>query len=101
MERLGCSILFVAHDLSLLVEFTTRIAVMDAGEIVEPAPAQELFANPLHPDTRGLTESFPSIMGEKRLLPGIPGSPPDMAAPPSGCRFPRGARRRSRCTPGW
>ena len=60
---------------------------MYAGEIVELAPAAELFANPLHPYTRGLMQSFPSITGEKRRLTGIPGSPPDMAAPPSGCRF--------------
>jgi len=86
-ERLGFSLLFITHDLSLLVEFSTRIAVMYAGEIVELAPAQELFANPLHPYTRGLMQSFPSITGERRRLAGIPGSPPDMAAPPSGCRF--------------
>ncbi len=86
-ERLGFSILFITHDLSLLVEFSTRIAIMYAGEIVELAPAHELFANPLHPYTQGLMASFPSITGEKRRLTGIPGSPPDMAAPPSGCRF--------------
>ena len=86
-ERLGFSILFVTHDLSVLVEFSTRIAVMYAGEIVELAPAAALFANPLHPSTRGLVQSFPSITGEKRRLTGIPGAPLDMAAPPSGCRF--------------
>jgi peptide/nickel transport system ATP-binding protein len=86
-EQLNLSILFITHDLSLLVEFANRIAVMYAGEIVESAPAYELFENPLHPYTQGLMNSFPSISGEKRKLAGIPGAPPDMAAPPSGCRF--------------
>jgi peptide/nickel transport system ATP-binding protein len=86
-EVLGLSILFITHDLSLLVEFSTRILIMYAGEIVENAPAHELFNQPLHPYTVGLMNSFPSISGEKRRLTGIPGSPPDMVAPPTGCRF--------------
>jgi len=86
-ERLGFSILFITHDLSLLVEFSDRIAIMYAGQIVELAPAAELFARPLHPYTQGLMSSFPTLTGEKRRLTGIPGSPPDMAIPPSGCRF--------------
>jgi peptide/nickel transport system ATP-binding protein len=86
-EKMGFSILFITHDLSLLVEFSTRIAIMYAGEIVERAPARELFENPLHPYTLGLMNSFPSISGEKHKLTGIPGSPPDLVAPPSGCRF--------------
>jgi peptide/nickel transport system ATP-binding protein len=84
---LGLSILFITHDLSLLVEFSTRILIMYAGEIVENAPAHELFNRPMHPYTVGLMNSFPSISGEKRRLTGIPGSPPDMVAPPTGCRF--------------
>jgi peptide/nickel transport system ATP-binding protein len=86
-EVLGLSILFITHDLSLLVEFSSRILIMYAGEFVENAPARELFDNPLHPYTVGLMNSFPSISGEKRKLTGIPGSPPDLAAPPAGCRF--------------
>lgn len=86
-EDLGFSILFITHDLSLLVEFSTHIAIMYAGEIVEKAPARELFDNPQHPYTLGLMNSFPSISGEKHKLTGIPGSPPDLVAPPSGCRF--------------
>ncbi len=86
-EVLGLSILFITHDLSLLVEFSSRILIMYAGEFVEDAPARELFDNPLHPYTVGLMNSFPSISGEKRKLTGIPGSPPDLAAPPTGCRF--------------
>jgi peptide/nickel transport system ATP-binding protein len=86
-DELGFSILFITHDLSLLVEFSDHIAIMYAGEIVEKAPARELFERPLHPYTLGLMNSFPSISGEKKKLTGIPGSPPDLAAPPSGCRF--------------
>lgn len=86
-EKLGFSILFITHDLSLLVEISTRIAIMYAGEIVEQAPARDLFDNPLHPYTLGLMNSFPSISGVKHKLTGIPGSPPDLVEPPTGCRF--------------
>ncbi len=86
-EKLGFSILFITHDLSLLVEFATRIAIMYAGEIIEEAPSRELFEKPLHPYTVGLMNSFPSISGERGKLTGIPGAPPDLVAPPSGCRF--------------
>jgi peptide/nickel transport system ATP-binding protein len=70
-----------------MVEFSTRIAIMYAGEIVELAPARELFDNPVHPYTQGLMNSFPSLTGPRNKLTGIPGAPPDMVAPPSGCRF--------------
>ena len=60
---------------------------MYAGEIVELAPARELFETPLHPYTQGLMNSFPAISGPKTKLTGIPGAPPDMVEPPSGCRF--------------
>src|SRR5581483_2062679 len=85
--RFGFSILFITHDLSLLVEFSTRIAIMYAGKIVDIAPARDLFLTPKHPYTVGLMNSFPSITGEKRQLQGIPGSPPDLVVPPPGCRF--------------
>jgi peptide/nickel transport system ATP-binding protein len=86
-EKLGFSILFITHDLSLLVEISTSIAIMYAGEIVEKAPAHELFESPLHPYTLGLMNSFPSISGSIHKLTGIPGSPPDLVDPPTGCRF--------------
>jgi len=86
-DELGFSILFITHDLSLLVEFSNRIAIMYAGEIVELAPARELFETPLHPYTQGLMNSFPAISGPKKKLSGIPGAPPDMVKPPPGCRF--------------
>jgi peptide/nickel transport system ATP-binding protein len=86
-NNLGFSILFITHDLSLLVEISTYISIMYAGEIVEKAPARELFENPLHPYTLGLMNSFPSISGAKQKLIGIPGSPPDLVSPPTGCKF--------------
>jgi peptide/nickel transport system ATP-binding protein len=86
-SKLGFSILFITHDLSLLVEISDNIAIMYAGEVVERAPARELFEFPMHPYTLGLMNSFPSISGARHKLTGIPGSPPDLIAPPSGCRF--------------
>jgi peptide/nickel transport system ATP-binding protein len=86
--QFGFSILFVTHDLSLLVELSDRIAIMYAGKIVEVAPARVLFRAPRHPYTVGLMNSFPSLEAEDdAVLAGIPGAPPDLAAPPAGCRF--------------
>ena len=86
-ERLGFSILFITHDLSLMVETSDRIAIMYAGEIVEMASASEIFNHALHPYTQGLLSSFPSITGPRVQLTGIPGSPPNLITPPKGCRF--------------
>ena len=83
----GFAVLFITHDLSLLLEFADRIAIMYAGEIVESAPADRLGASPLHPYTQGLLRSFPPLTGPLTRLTGIPGSPPDLRDPPSGCRF--------------
>lgn len=97
-EQFGFSILFITHDMSLLVEISDRIAIMYAGQIVEMAPSRELFENPLHPYTQGLMGSFPALTGERKKLEGIPGSPPDLIAPPSGCRFhPRCPHRMEVC----
>jgi peptide/nickel transport system ATP-binding protein len=79
--------LFITHDLSLLVEFSDRIAIMYAGEIVEQAPSRELFRHPKHPYTVGLMQSFPPLHGPRSRINGIPGFPPDLSNPPSGCRF--------------
>jgi peptide/nickel transport system ATP-binding protein len=83
----GFAVLFITHDLSLLLEFADRIAIMYAGEIVESAPASRLAENPQHPYTQGLLRSFPPLRGPLERLTGISGSPPDLAEPPSGCRF--------------
>jgi peptide/nickel transport system ATP-binding protein len=86
-QDLGFSVLFITHDLSLMVEFSDRIGIMYAGQIVELAGAKEIFNNPLHPYTQGLLSSFPPLHGVRRPMTGIPGTPPNMAAPPTGCRF--------------
>lgn len=97
-QELSLSLIFITHDLSLLLEIADSIAVMYAGRIVEKAGAEELASRPLHPYTRGLLGSFPSLVGPRVPLHGIPGSPPDPRAFPSGCPFhPRCAEAFDRC----
>jgi peptide/nickel transport system ATP-binding protein len=86
-DRLGFAALFITHDLSLLVELADEIAVMYAGRMAERAPAAALFRAPRHPYTHGLLNCFPPMHGERRPMIGIPGSPPDLRAVPSGCAF--------------
>ena len=86
-ERLGFAVLFITHDLSLLVETADSIAVMYAGRLVERAAAEELFRAPRHPYTVGLLNSFPALHGPRRYMTGIPGSPPDLRMLPVGCVF--------------
>ncbi len=86
-ERLGFAILFITHDLSLLLELADRIAVMYAGRILETGASQDIMRDPAHPYTRGLLNSFPSLRGSRRDLAGIPGSPPDLRDPLPGCPF--------------
>ena len=97
-ERLGFSVLFITHDLSLLIEIADTIAVMYAGKLIERAPAKALFRAPRHPYTYGLTKSFPSLHGAKKVMTGIAGSPPDLRSVPPGCPFhPRCAWVRPEC----
>jgi peptide/nickel transport system ATP-binding protein len=86
-QRRGFAVLFITHDLSLLLETADRIAIMYAGEIVEQAPAARLATGARHPYTQGLLGSFPPLSGPKARLTGIPGSPPSLVRPPAGCRF--------------
>jgi peptide/nickel transport system ATP-binding protein len=86
-EQLGFSILFITHDLSLLLELADRIAVMYAGQLMEVGAAEQLQHAPSHPYTMGLLNSFPSLHGPRRDLAGIPGSPPDLRREPEGCPF--------------
>ena len=78
---------FITHDLSLLVKLADEIAVMYAGEVVERATAAELHEAPRHPYTLGLINSFPPLHGERTELVGLPGAPADLAHLPSGCSF--------------
>jgi peptide/nickel transport system ATP-binding protein len=86
-DQLGFAILFITHDLSLLIEIADSIAVMYAGRMVERAPANALFRAPRHPYTLGLLSSFPPLHGPRSPMTGIAGSPPDLRKLPSGCVF--------------
>ena len=86
-DRLGFSVIFITHDVSLLIEIADRIAIMYAGEIVEEAAAQDVYRRPRHPYSDALLHSFPPLRGPRRELGGIPGSPPDLAKRPTGCPF--------------
>jgi peptide/nickel transport system ATP-binding protein len=86
-HELAFAVLFITHDLSLLLEVADWIAIMYAGEIVETAPAAQLATNARHPYTQALLHSFPPLRGPRTRLTGIPGSPPDLRQPPPGCRF--------------
>jgi len=98
-ERLGFSILFITHDLSLLLELADRIAVMYAGQLMEVGTAGEIHHEAAHPYTRGLLNSFPSLRGPRRELAGIPGSPPALRHPSPGCPFlPRCSYGTDACT---
>ncbi len=81
------SIVLITHNLGLVAEIADRIAVMYAGRIMEIASAQEIFDHPLHPYTQGLINCVPNIRVEQKELVTMPGSPPDLVAPPTGCRF--------------
>ncbi|HEY7346780.1 MAG TPA: ABC transporter ATP-binding protein [Ktedonobacterales bacterium] len=83
----GFSVIFITHDLSLLLEIADQIAIMYAGRIVETATREQLYRQPRHPYTYGLLHSFPTLHGPRRSMLGIPGSPPDLRAVPSGCAF--------------
>ncbi len=86
-ERFGFSVIFITHDLSLLLEIADQIAVMYAGRIVETATQNRLYRQPQHPYTYGLMHSFPNLRGPRRNMTGIPGSPPDLRLLPNGCAF--------------
>jgi oligopeptide/dipeptide ABC transporter ATP-binding protein len=86
-EKTGTSIVMITHDLGVVAEMCDRVVVMYAGQVVEEADVKTLFANPLHPYTKGLLGSIP-ILGEVRdRLDVIPGTVPNLLNPPPGCRF--------------
>jgi peptide/nickel transport system ATP-binding protein len=86
-EELNLSLIMISHDLSVIAETCNKVAIMYAGKIVEMADVVRLFKNPLHPYSQGLMNSFPSLKGPRKKLISIPGSPPNLLSPPSGCRF--------------
>ncbi|MFI6829906.1 ABC transporter ATP-binding protein [Kribbella sp. NPDC050241] len=86
-KQLGFAVVFVTHDMSLISHFSDQLMVMYAGQVVEFGATRAVFDHPAHPYSKGLLDAFPSIRGPKQPLTGIPGSPPNLASPPSGCRF--------------
>ena len=83
----GMAVVLITHDLGIVAELTERVAVMYAGQIVEEAPTDDLFASPLHPYTIGLIGSVPVIGQRKEELAVIPGRVPNLVGLPVGCRF--------------
>jgi peptide/nickel transport system ATP-binding protein len=86
-EKLRMAMMIITHDVSVVAEVSDKIAVMYAGRIMEIGRTVQVFKNTAHPYTSGLLGSFPSIEGERRRLISIPGFPPDLVNPPSGCPF--------------
>src|SRR5438552_10899092 len=86
-DKLGLSMLLISHDLSIIAETCEKVAIMYAGRIVEYGDAEAVCKEPLHPYTQGLIKAFPALTGERIRLTSIPGQPPDLLHPPTGCRF--------------
>jgi peptide/nickel transport system ATP-binding protein len=86
-QQLGFAVIFVTHDMSLVSHFSDRLMVMYGGQVAELGVTRRVFDTPLHPYSIGLLDAFPSIRGPRVPLTGIPGSPPDLARIPPGCRF--------------
>ncbi|WP_454647549.1 ABC transporter ATP-binding protein [Bradyrhizobium liaoningense] len=86
-RELGMAMVLISHDLGVVAENCDRVAVMYAGRIVEQAPSNQLFADPLHPYAQGLIGALPPLDGPRRRLIAIPGTVPDPAHMPDGCAF--------------
>ena len=86
-EKIGTAIILITHDLGVVANVASRVAVMYGGKIVETGNVDEIFYNPKHPYTWGLLGSMPKLDSRKEELLAIPGSPPDLADPPKGCPF--------------
>lgn len=86
-DELGFSIIFISHDLALAAEMADTVATVYAGEIVEIGGVNEMFYRPLHPYTLGLLASVPKLDNQEDHMMSIPGTPPNLINPPSGCKF--------------
>jgi oligopeptide/dipeptide ABC transporter ATP-binding protein len=97
-EDLDVALVFVSHDLAVIAQTCSRVAVMYAGQLVEDGEVENVFREPRHPYTLGLLRAVPDFDVVRETLSSIPGSPPDLASPPQGCRFhPRCAFVREDC----
>ena len=86
-DELNMSMIYISHDMAVIAEVSDVVGVMYAGKIVEYGSASEVFKSPIHPYTRALMSAFPSVTGEKHDLVTLPGEPPNLLDPPSGCGF--------------
>ena len=86
-ELLGLSLIYISHDIAVIAEMTSNMAVMYAGSIVEMGKTSEIFSNPKHAYTKLLLESTPSIVGEKKKLRSLDGEPPSLIGDIKGCTF--------------
>jgi peptide/nickel transport system ATP-binding protein len=84
--ELGASVILVGHDMGLMAQFVDRLGVMYAGRLIEISPVRDVFTEALHPYTRMLIASLPSLE-RKRVFQGIPGLPPPLRDLPPGCAF--------------
>lgn len=85
--RIGNSMMMITHDMSVVAETCDKIVVMYGGEVMEAGTTREVFNNSHHPYTLGMQNAFPSIEGDAKELISIPGTPPNLSDPPSGCPF--------------
>jgi oligopeptide/dipeptide ABC transporter ATP-binding protein len=100
-QDFGVSLVFVTHDLAVIAQTCKSVAVMYAGQVIETGTVEEVFRDPRHPYTLGLLRSVPDFERIADALEPITGSPPDMIAPPAGCRFhPRCPFAQSDCRSG-
>ncbi len=88
IKELNLTVIYITHDLGVVAEITKRVAIMYAGEIVEIADTVTIFENAAHPYTKALINAIPNVKDtSKKKLAFIPGFPPDLKNPPTGCRF--------------
>lgn len=87
-QKTGVSIILITHDLGVVAKIADRVNVMYAGKVVESGLVRDIFYNPQHPYTKGLLASMPRLDADRNIpLSPIPGTPPDLFAPPPGCAF--------------
>jgi peptide/nickel transport system ATP-binding protein len=86
-KEFNISIIFISHDISIVADVCHDIGIMYAGQLVEFGAREEVFESPIHPYTKALLSSYPTLTGTRVHLKPIPGEAPNLIHPPSGCRF--------------
>ena len=86
-REFGISVIFISHDIAIVADVCHDIGIMYAGMLVEYGAREEVFENPVHPYTKALLSSYPTLTGKKTQLLPIPGETPNLIHPPPGCRF--------------